>query len=604
MVAVMLSMFLASDMTQAASGLAAYWPFDTTSGNGYADVSGNGFNISPDLVLTKGIRGNALDCPGAEFDLSVANSQTGFILNRVTIEAWCCVRSFPASGAQSKILCFSLASPGIRNGFNWYVLERGNVGCAISSFDKGAWITVQSTHTIALNQWQHLACSYDGSVLRVYINGVLEGSTSYSGGIGYPVGIDARIGCERIGDGSVRNRINGRIDELKLYSLALPADSIAAHFNAFRQVPVLIPVTPNPAINPKPVLRWHKNDSIEVYTLQISTASSFASPMYTIPISDTFYQPTVNLPYGTVYWRVGDNADTALWSTVSSFIVQDPFVPVLVPVTPAPSRNRRPTLLWNDVDDTCTYTIQVNTDASFASPLIQNMVTDSFYIPSADLPVGAIYWRVKSSLRDQYSIPDTFVIASDSVPMLIPMNPDTQYNRQPTFKWNSAKGASSYQIQIDTLGVFTSPLITLPVSDTMFTPSADLPYGKIFWRVSAGSAAGQYSQVNMFWVIRPAAAGRGMAGTAPKPMSVRLAKRGSGIEITLHVEKPGAVSVGIYSLSGQCLATPYRGFVSAGKFQAVWSGKDVQGRVAPNGSYVVVARVNDRAAAEKISLIR
>jgi hypothetical protein len=602
---VIFCVFFTVGSLNASSSLVAYWPFDAAAGDSFVDATGNGYNASDTgLMLVSGIRGKALDCRGGGFDLIVANSKTGFLLNNLSIESWCSLHAYPARGTHGKILCFGSAAPGVRNGFNMFVNEDGYVSLSLASGDESDWIVVQSTHTLVLNQWYHIACSYDGNVSKVYINGVLEGSYPYSGGIGYPVGLDATIGCGKSGDGSVSNWLNGRIDELKLYNYALPTDSIAAHFNSFRVVPALIPVTPNPTYNQKPLFRWYKQDSLDVFKIQIDTAPSFSSPLYTVPLGDTFYQPTVNLPYGTIYWRVGKGADASLWSITSSFTIQDPSVPAIVRVAPDPTRNRRPRLSWNNVDDTTAYTIQVSTVPSFASPFIQNITDDTFYVPAADLPIGSIYWRVKSGMNAQYSALDTFVIINDSMPLPIVMDHDTINERKPTFKWYSALGTSSYRIQIDTVGNFSSPYITLMVSDTSYAPSVDLPYGKIYWRVSAGSASGQYSQADGFWISKKTMAHNSIFQKYSERISVFVHKHGHGVEIAYGVDKPSAVSLNIYSLSGQCVAAVRRGFALPGAYHVLWNGNDDEKGVVTNGSYIAVFQIGEKVMARQFMFVR
>ena len=61
--------------------------------------------------------------------------------------------------------------------------------------------------------------------------------------------------------------------------------------------------------------------------------------MITVAVSDTFFKPLVNLPAGTIYWRVKGDSTT---SATSSFIITDVRIPLLIPYEPKIAEIRRP----------------------------------------------------------------------------------------------------------------------------------------------------------------------------------------------------------------------------------------------------------------------
>jgi hypothetical protein len=77
-----------------------------------------------------------------------------------------------------------------------------------------------------VNTWTHLAATYDGAVLRLYVNGTLAGSLSRAGSI------DASAGPLRIGGNSLWGEwFNGRIDEVRVYNRALSQGEIQTDMN-------------------------------------------------------------------------------------------------------------------------------------------------------------------------------------------------------------------------------------------------------------------------------------------------------------------------------------------------------------------------------------
>ena len=80
-----------------------------------------------------------------------------------------------------------------------------------------AWVTAQSKDLVPVNAWSQVAATYDQQTLRVYLNGVLEGSVPCQG---VRMGQVAALGCSPSGAGS--GFFAGQIDEVVVYSQALP----------------------------------------------------------------------------------------------------------------------------------------------------------------------------------------------------------------------------------------------------------------------------------------------------------------------------------------------------------------------------------------------
>ncbi|MBL8027027.1 MAG: T9SS type A sorting domain-containing protein [Fibrobacteres bacterium] len=85
-------------------------------------------------------------------------------------------------------------------------------------------------------------------------------------------------------------------------------------------------------------------------------------------------------------------------------------------------------------------------------------------------------------------------------PVLIPLNPSITVNLRPSLFWHSVTGAASYTIQIDTTSRFTSPMISVPLSDTSYTPLVNLPVRTIYWRVSSSVSPSLFSSVSSFTI--------------------------------------------------------------------------------------------------------
>jgi hypothetical protein len=81
--------------------------------------------------------------------------------------------------------------------------------------------------TVGIGKWQHIAATYDGQTMTVYYNGVPDGSIDY----GVAAAIKTNNGPLEIGSYQ-ETRFAGRIDEVKIYNVALTASEILSYYNS------------------------------------------------------------------------------------------------------------------------------------------------------------------------------------------------------------------------------------------------------------------------------------------------------------------------------------------------------------------------------------
>jgi hypothetical protein len=584
----------------AGNGLVAYFPLDGDA----IDQTSNGHNGTIFGAATiPGVVGKALYFNGTSSYVQIPSAGSLSMTDALSISVWIKPELL---NLWYKVV--SKSNSQVTDN-DWSLGEAMAGGICFSVYKGADQYYTNGGTSLNLNEWNHVLGTWDGSVMRIYQNGKLQSEM-----VDVTLPINSSEGPLFIGRMPQNTYyFKGAIDELRIFNRAVtPQEADYLYRNAYDSlmvnIPRLILLTPGSSYDQRPLLQWYSNQNFTAYKIQVAATPSFSSPLYSIPVLDTFYQPSVDLPFGTYYWRVGDysdNSETSFWSRISSFTINDPTIPIAQHYVPNPTRNRKPSLTWNNVNDTTTYTIQVATNPSFILPFIQTMLTNTVYTPTTDLPIGSIYWRVKSGMNDRYSAPDTFLILSDSVPLPISFVPDSQNNRKPVFQWLSAVGASSYRIQIDTLGNFSAPLITLPVSDTFYTPTVDLPYGRIYWRVSAGLAGRNYSSANSFLILKGGiTTSHRTTGKSFEGFTMRLVNAGNGVEFVGLAGGPGEISLEIVSLTGRNVALIGQTVASRGNYKFFWNRKDPRGQSVPPGSYVVIARLNGKTAARKIALFK
>jgi hypothetical protein len=286
-------------------------------------------------------------------------------------------------------------------------------------------------------------------------------------------------------------------------------------------------------------------------------------------------------------------------------------VPDIIAVSPDPTPLRRPLFQWHTVDSAGSYTIQINTTNDFSSTYITQPVSDTFYVPTVDLPIGPIYWRVRSDLSLVYSQVDDFTVQTDSIPMIIPVTPETLGTQRPVLTWHPARGATIYNIQIDTSGTFTNPLMTVPVADTLFRLAFDLPEGRICWRVSnIDYDQNKYSAVDTFY-IDPSASPEellenlvpvcfGLSQNCPNPFNPRTvitfavppAKRRGAAEAGAMLTESRRMTLKVYDMQGRLVRVLKNGNCPVGFHRVEFDGRSDAGAALPSGLYLCRMRAH------------
>jgi hypothetical protein len=91
----------------------------------------------------------------------------------------------------------------------------------------GSWQAVAATSGISTGQTYHLVTTYDGSFIRIYVNGVLVGTQAMTGSI------NDTTNNLNVGIGLVSNSYwDGDIDEVAVYDYALSSAQVASHYRA------------------------------------------------------------------------------------------------------------------------------------------------------------------------------------------------------------------------------------------------------------------------------------------------------------------------------------------------------------------------------------
>jgi hypothetical protein len=102
------------------------------------------------------------------------------------------------------------------------------VGGFFGSCKSASWKYLDSTTTVPINTWTHLAATYNGTTLTVWINGKKAGSRAVTGTTcnnNNPLAIGAK---NYPAQGLLEAFWDGRLDDVRIYNKALTAAEIAA----------------------------------------------------------------------------------------------------------------------------------------------------------------------------------------------------------------------------------------------------------------------------------------------------------------------------------------------------------------------------------------
>jgi len=200
-------------------GLVAAYGWNAGSGSVVADGSGsgNGGTVSGAVWTGAGKFGGALSFDGVNDWVTVNDSSSLDLTGAMTLEAW--VRPSALGGADGAV-----QGAAGRDGVH-AVCESGHsrpVGQVFVGSERNA----VGSAGLALNVLSHLAATYDGSSLRLYVNGALVSTTAVTGSM------VASTGVLRLGGNSVWGEwFAGVIDEVRVYNRTLTQAQVQTDMN-------------------------------------------------------------------------------------------------------------------------------------------------------------------------------------------------------------------------------------------------------------------------------------------------------------------------------------------------------------------------------------
>jgi hypothetical protein len=209
------------------SGLVGHWPFDENFGSATSDVvGGRTATLTNGAQWTSGHAGAAVALDGINDFLGL--SPFDVVGSGITIAAWVKSSSLPGGVDQR----FVSKATGPAEGDHYWMLgtwwEGGSRSLLRFRLRTGSVTStlIASSGDLVPNMWYHAAATYDGTTMRLYLNGVLVGSMNKTGSVATGASVPVTFG--RNPEGSGFTQMHGVLDDVRIYDRGLTAAEIGA----------------------------------------------------------------------------------------------------------------------------------------------------------------------------------------------------------------------------------------------------------------------------------------------------------------------------------------------------------------------------------------
>ncbi len=469
--------------TSAPSGLVALWKAEDNATDVKAGISGTFYSSN----YESGVVGKAFVFDGDGGHVRIADQTAFHFTNACTIEAWVNLGSL---GDWHEIVSKWDAAGGVSGkSYTLGTYPDGRVKFGGShDGDDGTSTSVVSTNSLCPGKWTHVAATYDGTNLKMYIDGSLQSTVNWPGSF-YAGTHDLSIGAcvGNVSAGSGVSFFNGRIDEVSLYNTALSASQISDIYTAGRGGKCLAPV-----IITQPTNQY----------VFLSSNATFTVVAHGLPtLAYQWRQGGTNLSGATAsaltisnvqsnnlgnYSVVVTNAFGSVTSSIASLNFDYPFIVITNPVNAA-TFSARANIFIQAVATNNAHSI---TNVQFYSGVIP---IGPSYQPSTNLyqldwtNIAAGIYTLTAVARESHGL-----VATSTVPVTVTVGADCTY----TYASNNAFGMSAPRFSLHNL-TFSNTYGRLELTTQAVPfPFLNLPCGPqgTVQRISTtnGSVVGEY----------------------------------------------------------------------------------------------------------------
>lgn len=211
--------------------LAGYWSFDYLNESGiYDNSSYNNFGIFTGVIsssnISEGIYGKSLGIDKSGYVFIGNRTSLSNITKELTIMGW--INSKELTPYQYLVS----NDRDVCCGYRGYSLRIYNGKLAFRLAAANGLHQLESNNNIPLNSWHHVAGTFNGTNMLIYIDGNVENSEFFSKTeLLTPASFDLVLGSLGFSPSGGLYYLNGSLDEIVIYSRALSLEEINAAFN-------------------------------------------------------------------------------------------------------------------------------------------------------------------------------------------------------------------------------------------------------------------------------------------------------------------------------------------------------------------------------------
>jgi hypothetical protein len=258
------------------AGLVGWWP-----GDGDADdlAGENPGVLEGDATFAEGMVGQSFSFDGNGDYVSVSDDPSLNPVGALTVDAW--IKRSAYVGPYDPIV--KKAGEGTSQEHGYALEFLGYNAAFYVYFDDIGWESGPSAH-VPLGEWTHVAGTYDGEYIRLYVNGAPVGTPVYHVGAIVPSGNDLNIAHDPSNAG---RWYSGLIDEAEVFERALTDDEIEAIYlagTAGKCKAVAVDIDIKPGSDPNSI-NLGSNGVIPVAVLTTDTFDASAVDPFTVTLA-------------------------------------------------------------------------------------------------------------------------------------------------------------------------------------------------------------------------------------------------------------------------------------------------------------------------------
>lgn len=203
-----------------------YWPLNETSGDVF-DFSGNSYTGTPTGTTSETGRViNARKFNGSSDFINIGDI-SALSPSQITVACW--TKSTYAGASVQELVCKDDLGGGSTRSYSLFI--NGGTWVAVfnvfKSGSSGTVFNVDYNNAVSISaindgNWHHVLGTWDGTDIKLYIDGHLNATTSFSGSIRQSSGVPLQFGQSQ--HGSTKNYLNGYLDEVKIFNRALTGE--------------------------------------------------------------------------------------------------------------------------------------------------------------------------------------------------------------------------------------------------------------------------------------------------------------------------------------------------------------------------------------------